>query len=76
MLADVVDHKHPVSDGGAVHCPDAGLWSLCTPCHAWKRWLENYARQTGQMDRIVAWCDDPAVRPRERGEVRHGGGAP
>lgn len=71
-FAAVVDHKYPVQDGGLVHCDDAGLWSLCVACHGWKARLEAFARTTGQLDRIVEWCDLPEVRPQLRGDVRDG----
>lgn len=75
VLAKFVDHKFPVQDGGAVHCPDEGLWSLCAACHGWKEALEALARRTDQMHLIVLWCDDPSARPVIRGEVRYGGGS-
>lgn len=75
VLGTVVDHKMPVADGGAVHCPDAGLWTLCQACHGWKGELEAVARRTDQMHLIVLWCDDPSARPVIRGEVRYGGGS-
>jgi len=62
-FGDVTDHKYPVQDGGEVHCDDGGLWSLCTPCHAWKGRLERYARERGLMSMIVEWCDRPDLRP-------------
>lgn len=71
VFAEVVDHKHPVQDGGAVHCADAGLWSLCSACHAWKGEIEAYARREDQVDQIVRWCDEPSSRPLvRRGDVR------
>lgn len=70
----VVDHKFPVQDGGDVHCSDAGLWGLCLPHHGWKGRLEDYARRTGQLHLIVQWCDEPATRPRLRGDVGYGAG--
>ena len=66
-FAKVVDHKYPVQDGGEVHCDLEGVWGLCTKCHGWKQNLEIYARKTGQMERIVEWCDNPATRPVNRG---------
>lgn len=70
MFCDVVDHKYPVQDGGEVHCSDEGLWGLCDPCHGWKQRLEEFARTTGQLNKIVLWCDRPEERPLLRGEVR------
>lgn len=71
VFGAVVDHKHPVQDGGKVHCPDDGLWHLCSSCHGWKASLEDYARRTGQMERIVQWCDEPETRPAfRRGDLR------
>jgi 5-methylcytosine-specific restriction endonuclease McrA len=68
-FARVVDHKYPVQDGGEVHCNLDGVWGLCFQCHGWKQNLELYARKTGQMERIVEWCDNPASRPFNRGDI-------
>jgi 5-methylcytosine-specific restriction endonuclease McrA len=65
----VLDHKFPVQDGGEIHCSEAGVWHLCARCHGWKLRMETLARRTGQMERIVEWCDNPASRPRFRGEL-------
>lgn len=63
-FADLVDHKHPVADGGPMLPGSEGVWGLCQMHHSgWKRVIEDYARQTGQMDKIVRWCDDPSARP-------------
>ena len=67
-LAKLVDHKHPVADGGAVH-ERSNLWSLCISHHALKQRWENHARETEQMHLIVRWCDEPETRPRFRGEM-------
>ncbi len=75
VFGDVVDHKFPVQDGGDVHCGEEGLWTLCWGCHGWKARLEEFARSSGQLDMLVAWCDQPETRPQFRGEVRYGGGA-
>lgn len=71
VFGDVVDHKMPVQDGGKVHCVDAGLWTLCKACHGWKGRLEDFARKTGQLAMLVMWCDEPASRPRFRGEIEN-----
>jgi hypothetical protein len=68
-FAALVDHKMPVADGGPMYPGSAGVWSLCTSHHAWKSQLENLARRTGQMDRIVEWCDRPDARPKFRGQI-------
>ena len=68
-FGDVLDHKYPVVDGGKIHCDEAGVWVLCTRCHGWKQNLEAFARRTRQMEQIVEWCDNPASRPRGRGEL-------
>lgn len=70
VFADVVDHKFPIADGGAVHNP-ANWWGLCTLCHAWKLLLERYARREGLLHLIVQWCDQPETRPElRRGDLR------
>ncbi len=69
-LGHVVDHKFPVQDGGEIHCDVALVQVLCEACHGYKQWLEQHARRTDQMDQIVAWCDDPSIRPRKRGDVQ------
>lgn len=68
-FGEALDHKFPVQDGGKIHCDKAGVWHLCRSCHGWKQNLEAYARRTGQMERIVEWCDNPASRPRMRGDL-------
>ncbi|WP_048710796.1 HNH endonuclease [Microvirga massiliensis] len=65
----VVDHKRPITEGGAMW-DELNHWGLCTYHHSgWKAQLERYARETGQMDRIIAWCDDPTQRPKFRGDT-------
>jgi 5-methylcytosine-specific restriction endonuclease McrA len=59
----LVDHKYPVADGGPMLPGDDGVMTLCVPCHGAKTAMETYARDTGQMDQIIRWCDDPASRP-------------
>jgi hypothetical protein len=62
---NVVDHKYPVTDGGEMFPGPGGVHTLCASCHSGtKASLEIHARRTGQMDRIVIWCDDPTTRPR------------
>jgi 5-methylcytosine-specific restriction endonuclease McrA len=65
----VVDHKWPVSDGGPMW--DTSNWhSLCSSCHgSTKRAMEIHARETGQLDQLIRWCDDPASRPLLRGDT-------
>lgn len=68
-LADVVDHKIPVREGGPLMDP-SNHWSLCTACHSgWKARLERYAKRTDQVQMLRIWCDDPTTRPRFRGEI-------
>lgn len=62
-FGDVVDHKVPVADGGAVHCGEDGVWNLCASHHGWKGRLEAYARSSGLMSQIRMWCDEPETRP-------------
>jgi 5-methylcytosine-specific restriction endonuclease McrA len=65
----VVDHKWPVSDGGPFWDP-TNHWSLCSSCHGWKAQLENHWREIGAPGaEIIRWCDDPASRPRFRGDI-------
>jgi len=59
----LVDHKYPVADGGPMLPGDDGVMTLCVPCHGAKTAMETYARDTGQMDQLIQWCDDPAARP-------------
>lgn len=64
----VTDHKHPVSDGGAMY-DEGNLWALCRPCHDWKATLEGYARRTGQVDKLRFWCDNPDELPKNFREI-------
>lgn len=65
----VVDHKWPVEDGGPMWARN-NHHSLCHADHnGLKRLLENHARDTGQLDQLILWCDDPAARPKLRGDV-------
>jgi hypothetical protein len=65
----VLDHKIPVTDGGAFW-DENNHHPLCNGHHGGlKRLLENYARETGQVSKLIQWCDDPASRPRLRGDV-------
>jgi hypothetical protein len=59
----LVDHKFPVADGGPMLPGDQGVMTLCITCHGAKTAMETYARDTGQMDQIIRWCDDLAARP-------------
>ena len=69
-FVDVVDHKIPVADGGPIHDP-ANHWSLCRGCHAGvKADLERIAHASGQVHRLIEWCDRPETRPQIRGEIR------
>ena len=62
-FADVVDHKYPLAVGGPIH-DLTNLWSLCHAHHnGLKAALERYARETGQTDRLVQWCDEPERGP-------------
>ena len=42
---------------------DHGVMTLCMTCHGIKTAMETYAQDTGQMDQVIRWCDDPASRP-------------
>ena len=65
----VVDHKHPITKGGPM-LDTANLWSLCIACHGWKARLELDAEETGQIDQLKRWCDEPDSRPRFRGDLK------
>lgn len=66
----VVDHKWPVAHGGPFWEP-SNHWVLCNACHSgWKARLEEHWRAIGGTGPdIVRWCDEPASRPRFRGDV-------
>lgn len=61
-FAKLVDHKIPIVDGGAMFDP-ANRWGLCVMHHGVKGEMERFARETGQLERLPLWCDDPAARP-------------
>lgn len=61
-FATLVDHKFPVADGGAIY-DRANFWALCRACHGRKYEMEDFARKTDQMVKIVVWCDAPEDRP-------------
>jgi 5-methylcytosine-specific restriction endonuclease McrA len=69
-VADLVDHKMPVADGGPIY-DETNLWSVCLPHHGIKAEMENYARQRGELHKLRIWCDEPAERP-----ARFRGGSP
>lgn len=63
-FCDVVDHKLPLGHGGALLDPD-NTHGLCRSHHeGLKTKLEAYAVETGQLHRLVEWCDKPKMRPR------------
>ncbi|MBB2964736.1 HNH endonuclease signature motif containing protein [Methylobacterium sp. R2-1] len=62
-LADAVDHKIPIEDGGD-RLKVANLQSLCWGCHnGLKAAMQVYAREHGQIYLLPLWCDDPSERP-------------
>lgn len=62
-FCDVVDHKLPLRHGGELLDP-ANVWSICGYHHnGWKAKLEAYAASTGQLDRLIEWCDSPETLP-------------
>ena len=62
-LADAVDHKIPIDDGGD-RLKVANLQSICLSHHnGLKRAMEVYAREVGQIYLLPIWCDDPSERP-------------
>jgi hypothetical protein len=65
----VVDHKRPPKLGGDFW-DRANHWGLCSSHHdGWKKQLEDHAIATDQVDKLIAWCDDPSTRPRLRGHL-------
>ena len=50
--ATTVDHKQPISQGGAPYPPIDGLTSLCTSCHS----LKTACEQIGE-DYMKKSCD-------------------
>jgi 5-methylcytosine-specific restriction endonuclease McrA len=64
VVCDVVDHMVPIEDDPERRLDEENLDSLCHPCHnGWKRRIEAYARQTGQIDMLPAWIKQPEYRP-------------
>lgn len=62
-LADAVDHKIPIDDGGD-RLRAENHWSICDFHHnGLKRQLEIYARERGLIYLLPIWCDDPSERP-------------
>lgn len=62
-LADAVDHKIPIEDGGD-RLKAANLQSICLPHHnGLKAAMQVYAREHGQIYLLPLWCDDPSERP-------------
>src|SRR5690606_6697427 len=68
-LAAVTDHIIPVQDRPDLLLEWRNLQSLCDArglgrnCHSWKQRMENYARETGQIDRLPLWCEKVEERP-------------
>ena len=62
-LGSDVDHIVPIEDGGKIFDRD-NRWTICRPHHnGLKRALQEFARRTGQIDRLRQWCLEPATRP-------------
>lgn len=60
--AALVDHKIPIVDGGEMFDP-ANWWVLCVKHHGTKAEMERAARQSGEIEKLPLWCDDPTARP-------------
>lgn len=64
VTADVIDHKIPVALAPELRLDPRNWWSLCHECHnGFKRRMERFAIETGQVDKLILWCDDPGSRP-------------
>jgi 5-methylcytosine-specific restriction endonuclease McrA len=61
-FAKEVDHKFPIVDGGSMFASD-NRWGLCKMHHSVKGEMERFARQTGEIEKLPLWCDDPTARP-------------
>jgi 5-methylcytosine-specific restriction endonuclease McrA len=61
----IVDHKLPLrAPFNGPLLERSNLWCLCDECHfGLKAWLEAAAEQSGDLQRLALWCDDPATRP-------------
>lgn len=61
---EVVDHMKPVVDAPESRLEAANLDSLCHDHHnGWKRRLEQFARQTRQIEMLPVWVKQPETRP-------------
>lgn len=64
VRCDLVDHKIPVIDRPDLMFEPKNLWSLCKNCHdTMKRALEQAAREEWRIGDLIAWCDEPTLRP-------------
>ena len=74
VLCDVVDHVIPVVDRPDLQHDWSNLQSLCTMHHGGlKAWLEEQAREAGDIEVLTWWCSEPRSRPIRRGEVTDAG---
>lgn len=59
------DHIIPTQDRPDLMLVWDNLQNLCKLCHdVWKRRLETFARDTGQVDLLPMWVKRPETRPR------------
>lgn len=71
VLADVVDHKIPVSLRPDLLMDPGNWWGLCHRCHnGMKRVMEAFAVAKGLVYLLQEWCDNPETRPPELARMR------
>lgn len=64
-LADVTDHIIPHAERPDLKHEWKNLAGLCNACHSgWKQAMEQFARETGQVERLPLWCEDMGARPK------------
>lgn len=71
-LADVVDHIEPIRDAPDKRLDWNNLQALCSPHHASKYKMEEYARKMGSVSLLQQWCRNPETRPAQFQIVKRG----
>lgn len=63
--AYLTGHIIPIQDRPDLRLEWKNLRPLCTRCNTLATEMENFARQTGQTEKLPEWCADISKRPRK-----------
>lgn len=73
VRAEQVDHRIPISEGGAPFPALAGLLSLCATCHSQKTRAEARQKHLAPQDRLLVKGCDARGRPVDPAHPWNGG---